>query len=415
MSQRYASLGDATEEEDVGAGAAVVDATISLDELVHASLRTIATDAERLPNGDAGGAAGAAEAVVAPSPAAAAHDSKQDDEDDEDGGGGSRRRRCCRGPRARRTWAWTKRHGILIGTVVGALLGLLIGALVGQAHPSPTAIVLIKLPGAIFMRMLKVLVVPLLLSSVITGVTTLRTAGGNRVAGWIFGLYLLTTAVAAVVGVVLVSLIKPGVGLEDLAPDSGGATFRNTTTTEAMVALVYALVPDNIVASAASTDMLGIISFAIAFGAGALASGEAGERMIAWVADLNAIVMRLIMWVVYLTPIGVCSLLAGRLAEAPNFWGLLAALGVYLATVTAGLAIHALILLPLLYWVLARTNPYRYMARVAQPLLTAFATASSAATLPITIREAVKAGVPEPLAKFGLSVGCTINMYALSV
>jgi Na+/H+-dicarboxylate symporter len=402
------------EEEDLGGAPAVLPVeSVSLDTLVHQSLQVAGAGAGPEKSRDRGPppappgttAATAARGGGDQSEGAPSVHEGSNTVDGTDGRGGPPR------PWRQRAWAYAKKHGVLIGTVIGALLGLLVGAMVGQASPSHTVVLLLKLPGALFMRMLKLLVVPLLTASVITGVSTLRSAGGGRVAAWVFALYLATTVAAAVLGVVMVLLLQPGVGMGGDAGEAGPAPIRNTTATEAVVSLVYALVPDNIVASAATMDMLGLITFSLAFGAAALAVGAPGERMLAWVGDFSMVIMQLVQWVMYLTPIGVCSLLAGRLAESgASFWSFVAALALYMATVFTGLVVHGLVLLPLLYLVLARANPYRYLARVGQALLTAFATSSSSATLPITIRECIAAGVPEPLAKFGISCGCTVNM-----
>jgi len=340
-------------------------------------------------------------------------DEEEDDDDDDADAphvrGPSWLDRLGAGPRTRRAVAVVRENAVLVGTIVGALLGMLVGALVGQADPSPTAVMLLRLPGGLFLRMLKLLVVPLLMASIIGGVDALRGAGGGKLASRVFGLFLLSTVLAAFLGIVLVMAIQPGRGGLDAPP--GEVPLRNVTATDAVVALFYSLVPENLVGAAADMDMLGLISFSLAFGAAATVSGEGGRRMLQWASDVNTVTMRLVHWVMYLTPIGVFSLLAGRLAQSgSDFWSFVASLGLYMVTVLTGLLLQSLVMLPAIYFAFARRNPYRYSAHAAQALLTAFGTSSSAATLPITIRDTMAAGVPEELARFVLPLGATINM-----
>lgn len=310
-----------------------------------------------------------------------------------------------------RLWGFVKRNWVLLATILGAVLGFIIGTLVGQANPSDTAIKLIKLPGNLFVRTLKMLVLPLIVCSVTVGIASLSKAGGGaRLGGRTILFYAFTTVVAVVTGLVLVLVIHPGSAADLNIPHDYS---RNVTSdaVDVTIGILYAMVPENLVAAAANMDVLGLIVFAIVFAVVATRSGRKGQLLLDLMAAVNKVIMRIVHYVMYVTPLGVLSLLAGRLAESgSSFWSVVAVLGMYILTVLVGLLLHALVTLPLAYAILLRRNPYRYLAAVAQALLTAFGTASSSATLPVSLRQVQEAGVSAAAARFVLPLGSTVNM-----
>eukprot|EP00698_Gefionella_okellyi_P022506 TRINITY_DN7474_c0_g1_i1.p1 TRINITY_DN7474_c0_g1~~TRINITY_DN7474_c0_g1_i1.p1 ORF type:complete len:485 (+),score=108.28 TRINITY_DN7474_c0_g1_i1:58-1512(+) len=306
--------------------------------------------------------------------------------------------------------AWTATNIVLILTMCGALLGFIVGALVGLFNPSSTAIKLMKLPGNVFVRILKALVLPLVMTCIVVGISSLHKTGGSGKLGLrTFVLYTFTTIIAVITGLILVAAIQPGRAGVSVSPSE----VKNSTTTivDATIDIVFAMFPENLVEAAVKMDILGLIVFSIVFSVIALRSGKKGRLLLDICAGMNKVVMKIVHYVMFLTPIGVFSLLSGRLAESgSSFWTVLAALGLYVVTVLSGLLVHAVITLPLLYLIFLRRNPFRYLLGVGQALMTAFGTASSSATLPVTLREVQRSGVSAAAARFVLPLGATVNM-----
>jgi Na+/H+-dicarboxylate symporter len=198
---------------------------------------------------------------------------------------------------------------LLLATAIGAILGLALGALLGQANLSPTAIKLIKLPGTLFLRALKAIVMPLVVTSVIGGVAALRRAGGGSgLAGRTLMYYSATTIVAVGIGLVLVFAIHPGdpSRLGNTGADLTAA--RNATTYDAadtLLSVLYAMVPENIAAAAVQMDVLGLIVVAVCFALLASGAGRRGRMLLRFSSSVNHVVMLGVHYLVLATPVGV--------------------------------------------------------------------------------------------------------------
>ena len=183
-----------------------------------------------------------------------------------------------------------------------------------------------------------------------------------------------------------------------------GTIFRN---------LLLMLVTDNLFVSAAETQLLPIIVFAIIFGAMLTTMHGQVSVIISLIEQANTALMKFVMLLMNVAPLGIFCLVASRFGEAQlegNFFAELSQIGWYFGTVVIGLAIHALVVLPLIFWLVRRENPYKFMARMSQALLTAFSTASSSATLPVTLECAEEAGISKRSSEFVIPLGATINM-----
>lgn len=265
--------------------------------------------------------------------------------------------------------------------------------------------------GTIFLNALKMIVVPLIVASMIVGVTSLGDARKlGRTAFKTILFYALTTGLSVLVGLVLVNIIRPGDGVEafgaavpDLVLESQGKT---------LVDVLVGLVPSNLFQAAAETDVLPLIVFSLLFGGVLVSIGSKGKPVSDFFRSLNEALMKLVTLIIYFAPIGVTALIGGIVArERGSLEQLAAGLGWYTATVIIGLSIHALVTLPLLLRYLGKKSPGQYFLNMGQALTTAFTTASSSATLPITM-EAVehKNHVDGRAASFVLPLGATINM-----
>ena len=294
---------------------------------------------------------------------------------------------------------------ILIGMIAGAILGVLGGIYLGDFFLS------IRFIGTLFLNALKMIVVPLIVASMIVGVTSLGDVSKlGRTTGKTLFYYLITTGFSVLIGLLLVNIIKPGEGLEsfgafvpDLVANSKGKTFLD---------VIIGLIPPNIIDAAAKGKVLPLIVFSLLFGAVLSTIGEKGKPVVHFFEGLNAAIMKLVNWIIYFAPLGVMALIGGIVAEnRESLTELLSSLALYSATVIIGLLIHATVILPLMLKFFGKRKPMQYFLNMGQALATAFTTASSSATLPITM-ECIeeKNKVDKRAASFVLPLGATINM-----
>lgn len=294
---------------------------------------------------------------------------------------------------------------ILLGFIVAAmLLGVLCGWYWGQEMQQ------IEWIGTLFLNALKMTILPLILAAVISGVSSL---GDVRKLGRLGGItvlyYLATTAVAVFIGLVMVNLIQPGVGLH-LASTSIPANVVGKDAA-GISDIMLSMVSPNLIESAANTQLLPIIIFAIFFAAAVTTLGERGKPVLAFFNGVNDAMMKLVAWLMYFVPIGIFALVAGRLGKAGGgdaFMLEIRAVGWHILTVLSGLAIHFIFLYFVLI-VVARRNR-RYLVGMLSALLTAFGTASSSAALPVTMECAKENDIDERAVRFVIPLGSTINM-----
>ncbi len=295
---------------------------------------------------------------------------------------------------------------IFIAMILGAIAG---GALNIAGNPEWSQLWLIEglfyVVGQIFISLLKMLVVPLVFVSLVCGSSSLSDPKMlGRVGGKTILLYLMTTAIAVCLALGSALIFKPGVIDQQL-------TAVATTIAEAtpFTQVLIDMVPTNPVAAMAEGQMLPIIFFAVLLGISITLSKEVGTRVGAWFHDMNAIIMKLVTLVMRFAPYGVFALIAILAANssADSF----AALGKYVGLVFAVLFIHALIVYPLILSLLGRLSPVKFLLKLKALVLFAFTTASSNATIPVTLETVQKRiGVSNKIASFTVPLGATINM-----
>jgi len=301
---------------------------------------------------------------------------------------------------------------IVVAIVAALLLALLF----------PHFATVFRVGGEAFLRVLKMLVVPLVMASVMSGiigmgdVRKLGRPGGAAVA-----YYLTTTVVAVLTGLLLVNLIQPGVGTVDRetlealeTQEAVVASAQEATLGEILENLVLMLFTDNLISAAAEAKLLPLIVFSIIFAGMLTTMGERVRGITGIVLQVNEALLAFILLLMRLAPLGIFCLVAARFGQARvegELGAVLSQTGWYSLTVLSGLAIHAFGTLPLLLWLFTRRNPYRFMQQMSQAILMAFSTASSSATLPVTMQCARdRAGVSKQSTEFVLPVGATINM-----
>ena len=297
---------------------------------------------------------------------------------------------------------------ILIAMVTGGLLGWGIQALgIGPGTFIDTYFThgLIEVVGTVFVNSLKLMVVPLVFISLVCGASSLSGANLGRMGAKTLGLYLLTTAIAISIALTLALVIEPGKDA-DLAQETSAYAAKET---EGLKQTIIDIFPTNPVAAMAEGKMLQIIVFALLFGVAITHAGPAGERVRLFFEDLNEVIMALVTMLIRLAPYGVFCLLLKLFADMS--WQEIGKLASYFFTVVLALVLHATIVLPTLLMLLARLNPIQFVKKLREPMLLAFSTSSSAATLPVTLRTVEqRIGVDNEVAAFVLPMGATINM-----
>ena len=313
---------------------------------------------------------------------------------------------------------------ILLGMVLGVAFGFLMVSFSGGKEIVQDWI---KPFGTIFINALKLIAVPLILGSLISGVSDLKDISKlSKMGGKTVLIYLLTTVMAVTIGLLLVNSLKPGNSITEgtrteLVSNYSQSTQKykeeaaNQKNNGPLQALVD-LVPDNIVgASSKNKNMLQVIFFAIFFGVGLILLPEDKAKPVKdFFASFNEVILKMIDLIMLAAPYGVFALLAALIVESPSA-DLFTALGWYALTVVLGLAMM-IVLYTILVMIFTGKKPKEFLQGISPAQLLAFSTSSSAATLPVTMERVHEhLGVDEEVSSFVLPIGATINMDGTSL
>ncbi len=292
---------------------------------------------------------------------------------------------------------------ILIALVLSILFGIFFGDYV----------VYVAWMGKLFINALKMVIVPLILSSIISGVANIGGAESfGRLGIKTLGYYLLTSLLAILTGLVLVNLIQPGVGIDlGLTQQVEGLSGARESFGDTLLRII----PPNIFKAFSSGNMLGIIFFAMIFGFFITKISPEKQKLLTNFFDsVFEVMMKITMFIIKFSPLGIFGLVSKVIAEQAsrgNLVDVFSSLGLYMLTVIAGLIIHAFITLPALLKLVAKVNPIKHAKAMLTPLLTAFSTSSSSATLPLTMQAVENNdGVSNKISSFVLPLGATVNM-----
>ncbi len=316
---------------------------------------------------------------------------------------------------------------ILISLILSFIIGLWSNLSVDQQSTTPAWFTGLKetclFIGTLFLNGLKMVVIPLVVTSIICGVAKIGSeAGFGRLGLKTIGFYALTGFFAVCTGLLCVNLMNPGIVDDKVrekmlssASDSQSAKIEGAIDhadkgLQGLVEIFHRMVPSNLFKAATEGQLLGLIFFGLLFGFFvSRLSPKARETQVAFWESLNAVILSITKLIISFAPIGVFGLVTPTLMQVG--FETLGVMGKFAVTVLLGLAIHALVVLPLLLWVLGKINFKKHYQAMAPALLTAFSTASSSATLPLTmdcIRK--RAGVSNKITSFTLPLGATINM-----
>ncbi|XP_063074273.1 solute carrier family 1 member 9 [Engraulis encrasicolus] len=340
---------------------------------------------------------------------------------------------------------WIFRNLLLALTIFGVIAGSVVGTMLRYAPKlDPNTLMLLSFPGDILMRMLKMLILPLIISSLITGLAGLDARSSGRMGTRAMVYYMSTTVIAAVLGVILVLGIHPGnPKLRNEPTGPSAPKNQEVNSLDAFLDLIRNLFPENLVQAcfqqvqtvakkvpvtvANQTEpiyvskkklelkwgmnVLGLIGFFITFGVCMGKMGERGKVMSEFFNVLNEIIMKMVSMIMWYSPVGIASLICGKIAAIGDLETVAKQLGMYMVTVMVGLTIHGGIILPCIFFGVTRKNPFQFYSGIFQAWITALGTASSAGTLPVTFRcleENLK--IDKRVTRFVLPIGATINM-----
>ena len=290
--------------------------------------------------------------------------------------------------------------------IIGMLAGILVGFIFLKVGGTFTTDYL-KPFGTIYINLLKFMVVPVVLFSIMSGVISLndlKKVGSVGIKTFIY--YICTTALAVVIGLVVVNCFKGFFPVLDSSV-TAGLEYEAAEAPKVMDVIVN-IFPDNLLKPMVDTNMLPVIVIAIFFGAGVLAAGEKGKMIANLVESMDEVVMKVLMMIIKLTPIGVFCLMADVVAV--NGAKVVGSLALVVGVAYIGYILHLVIVYSLSVKFLAGTSPIRFFKGMAAAMLTAFTTTSSNATLPVNIECCNDMGAEPEISSFVLPLGATINM-----
>ncbi|XP_076461646.1 excitatory amino acid transporter 1-like [Babylonia areolata] len=363
----------------------------------------------------------------------------------------------------------SKENLLLLLLLVSVIMGTAIGFIARNSHVfTKREIMYLQFPGEILMRMLKMLILPIILSSLIAGIAGLDAKTCGRMGLRTIGYFATTTLLSVILGIVLAVSIQPGGGADRTKLKRYGSAAK-LNSADTFLDLIRNMFPDNLIVacynayrskevkkeierdevavnvtnitsslnavmttvsnnitnlteevqyewvpakgSTGQPNVLGIVVFSVLFGVMLGRMGERGRPIMDFCQCIVEVTMKLFQIFLWYSPIGITFLIAGKIVEMEDFSVLLGQVGFYFITVIIGLFIHGSLVLPGLYFLAVRKNPYRFIAGISQAMATAFGTSSSSATMPVTLKCLEHNNHVDPrVSSFVIPVGATINM-----
>ncbi|XP_077514401.1 excitatory amino acid transporter 2-like isoform X2 [Amblyomma americanum] len=337
---------------------------------------------------------------------------------------------------------FAKEHFFLLFTLGGVVAGVVLGLGLRQASPSESTIMLLGMPGEVFMRCLRMLVLPMMIASIITGSANLSGKAKGKMALLTFAIFIGTSFVSALIGLSFVTIIHPGSPELKSELDAQDEVKGSAQLLDTFLDLVRNAFPENLVEACveqgytsyekknvsirgeaakeiskrgwsrrAGTNSLGLIVFCVVFGGALGTLGQPVEILKQFFAALDIVIMKIVFLVMWMTPVGVMSLLCARILSVGSIVALFHQMALLVATVLSGLAVELFVVECLLYFLVTRKNPFRFLGELAYVGLCAFVTAASAPVMPLTLKCLEEnCGLDKRVTRFVVPVGVTINM-----
>uniref|UniRef100_UPI0030B95245 neutral amino acid transporter A isoform 2 n=1 Tax=Mus musculus TaxID=10090 RepID=UPI0030B95245 len=329
--------------------------------------------------------------------------------------------------KSQRCASFFRRHALVLLTVSGVLVGAGMGAALRGLQLTRTQITYLAFPGEMLLRMLRMIILPLVVCSLVSGAASLDASSLGRLGGIAVAYFGLTTLSASALAVALAFIIKPGAGAQTLQSSSlglenSGPPPVSKETVDSFLDLLRNLFPSNLVVAAFTTsatdytvvthntssgnvtkekipvvtdvegmNILGLVLFALVLGVALKKLGPEGEDLIRFFNSFNEATMVLVSWIMWYVPIGIMFLIGSKIVEMKDIVMLVTSLGKYIFASMLGHVIHGGIVLPLVYFAFTRKNPFTFLLGLLTPFATAFATCSRVTA---TASSVGAAGVP---------------------
>ncbi|XP_048506344.1 excitatory amino acid transporter 3-like [Athalia rosae] len=335
-------------------------------------------------------------------------------------------------------------HWLTIVTVTSIIIGVGSGFILKNWTQQPWSerqIMYLQFPGELFLRMVNCLILPLIISSIVSASCNLSKSGSIGIKA--LGYYSLTTTLGIILSVTLVQTIKPGQWQQNT-----NVTFtessRNFVTTDTLLDLLRNLFPENLIKACLAqyrtvlkepgnitevsildwgidheytigTNVLGLVFFSLVLGLALGKMEPGGKPVLDFFNTLSDVTMLIMNWVVKMAPVAVLFIIPGKILSIEDFEVMIARLGIYVLTVFIGLITHGFIILPLIYYTCTRKSPFKIISKIGPAIITAFGTSSSTATVPMTIQCLDKIGIDPKVTRFIAPIGATINMDGIAL
>jgi len=296
---------------------------------------------------------------------------------------------------------WLNENLLLILTFAGVLGGFLLGIFLRIMDLSEESILLIAYPGELFMRLLKLMILPLIIASLITGAASLNAKMNGMIALRTILYFIATSLISACVGLVLVLIIHPGNPEVKTLLGSGTTVEKKIDIVDNFLDLGRNLIPDNLFRAAfetagtvytsgseaeepakvlsyrSGTNTLGIIFFCLTFGTVLGSLGKKAEVVIDFFKVIDEVIMKMVSAIMWISPVGISSVICAKILGVANLSSVMSQLGLFILTVCSGIFIYQFTILQAIYLLFVRKNPFKFWWGLFQAWMTAFATAST--------------------------------------
>lgn len=300
---------------------------------------------------------------------------------------------------------------ILLGTLFGVLLGLWLAMLGQESNVTQNSLYVAKLVSTLFIDLLRMILIPLVFTSIVVGVANLRSHQKmNRVWQGTLLFFFLTMVFAILLGLTTANLLQPGSGLQITMFQNAMEGFQATQMSlpDFFAHFLHSLF-QNPIAALAQSNVLAVVIFALLLGIALVVGGECYRNILTLMREFLELILMLVGWIMYLAPLGIMALLLQLVATQDT--GLLTIMTKFMAIVIGTTLLHGTVVLPLILYLNTGMTPVKFWLGAREALITAFATSSSAATLPVTLRCAEQhLHVKRDVAGFVIPLGATMNM-----
>ncbi|XP_052103703.1 excitatory amino acid transporter 4-like [Mytilus californianus] len=273
---------------------------------------------------------------------------------------------------------------LVILTLLGGAVGLSVGFSLRKLTLTKDTLLWIGILGEMYIRMLKMMIVPLMVSSIITATASLDLKANSKISVVCLVHTMMSNFLPSIIGCILCVIIEPGVSVH-ISKEFTSVYDKSTETQDIFADLLRNVFPDNLIVSTFEQSNFGLIIASSLFGMATSATKEHGKAFYDFFTSATCVILQMLRWLIWFTPVGVASLLAKTIASSVDTSDEFVHLGMFISTVLLGFTLWSFAVVPLVYFFIYRTNPFRFLLTLVQPALITFATSSTAIAMPETL------------------------------